>query len=127
METNVPLPLDLVAVNEYVRTLVRNHENRSLLSLDCGVSYGRLGWYANNPGSSLKMQDLQRLMEHFGIVRPANGIPPVPAATSWVVHPQNPAYEYEIDADRRPTGQIRKIEVAPKVAAEQNVILARRA
>lgn len=67
-----PLPLDLVAANEYVRTRVKDHPDRGQLSIDVKIRYNTLTYFALNPGSTLRISDLQLLMEHFGILAPTS-------------------------------------------------------
>ncbi|RUX97447.1 MULTISPECIES: hypothetical protein [unclassified Mesorhizobium] len=64
-----PLPLDLVAVNEYIRQRVQN-SNRGQLSLEVGLTYNKLNHFVRNPGTTLRVEDMQKLMVHFGIVKP---------------------------------------------------------
>ncbi|AZO15104.1 hypothetical protein EJ069_10395 [Mesorhizobium sp. M2A.F.Ca.ET.043.05.1.1] len=64
-----PIPLDLVATQEYLRHLVKTSKDRQQLSLDSRVKYGRLNYFANNPGSSLCIADMQQLMEFLGLAK----------------------------------------------------------
>ncbi|MFH1795143.1 MAG: hypothetical protein ABIF45_11670 [Pseudomonadota bacterium] len=89
------LPLAMVAMNEHVRSLVRNHPNRSDLSLDAGVKYHALTYFALNPGSTLRMDDLEKLMRHFGfeikmVVQPVTP-PTLPAGANQQVAPATAA------------------------------------
>lgn len=64
-----PIPLNLVAMQEYLRSLVRRAGDRGDLSIATGVKYGRLSYFAQNEGTTLSIADMQKLMEHFGLVR----------------------------------------------------------
>lgn len=63
-----PVPLHLVAMQEYLRAKVRAAPDKSELSIATGVGYGRLTYFGRNVGTPISVADMQKLMTHFGVV-----------------------------------------------------------
>ena len=115
IEQNTPLSFDLLTANDHMRNLILEHRNRAEIVRGTGIANSRLAHFAKNAGSTINTADLQKLLDYFGIKLTATIVAPIPRA-DWLPHPANPAYEYEVDGQKRPTGKVRAI--AQPVAAE---------
>lgn len=107
------------AILKHLKNLAQTHPNKAQLAELCAIRYHRLMMYVGREDAMLWPDELQALADYFGIKVWTDV---VPVALTWVPHPANAAFEYEVDGMRRSTGRLRntatKAIITPAIAAE---------